>query len=433
MRKLSLTLSIILIIIFFASCITAYANNKPGVSADGMVLMDGQTGQVVFSKNPDAKYPPASTTKIMTALLTLENCSLDDKVMVSKTAADVDPASSRAGIRENEELTVKDLLYGLLFVSGNDCAVALADHIGGTVDDFVKMMNKRAEELGCKNTNFVNPSGLYDDQHRTSAMDLALIMRELVKHPEYTKIATDPVAYSITPSNVQDIVHKVSNENKMICYPAKYHLDGFEGGKTGYTIQSLHSYVASASRNGQRFIVSWLHSNTTTHYEETIVLLNYAFENFETKKLYSKGDVVSDYKISSDKTIPLKAAEDFYYVKDKNSNETPQIKISETMSLLSKSFKKGDQITEASVILKDETVGTLKLISGEDSSKELAKLSKSTTVTTAKPNIFLSILKALFMMILFFFGGIFTIRFFVKRRRRKRKKAYIMNNFRANR
>ncbi len=438
MRKISLILFIVFVMIFFTN-MTAFAkDNPPAVSADGVVIMDGQTGQVLYSKNPNTPYPPASTTKIMTALLTLENCSLDDKVTVSKNAASVDPSSSRAGLRENEELTIKDLLYGLQFVSGNDCALALAEHVGGSVDNFSEMMNKRAEELGCKNTNFVNPNGLYDDNHRTTAFDLALIMRELVKHPEYSEIATDPVTYSITPSNMQGLVHKVSNENKMVCNSGMYHLDGFEGGKTGYTIQSLHSYVASASRNGQRFIVTWMHAKPTTHYDETIKLMNYAFNNFETKKLYSKGDIVTNCQTDSNNTIPLVASEDFYYLTDKGSSQVPVSEISKDLDLSKKSFSKDDIVTEASILLDGKSIGKLKLASGEDHLTALSVLSSviNSPAPVSKPNIFLSVLKFIFMtiliLILLFAAVILTIRFFVKRKRRKMKRQYIMDNFYKN-
>lgn len=386
-------------------------DSPPEVSADNVVLMDGLTGEILYSKSPNAAYPPASTTKTMTALLTLENSKLDDKVIVGKNPPFAD--GSKAGIREGEELTVRDLLYGLLFVSGNDCANALAEHIGGSIDNFVAMMNKRAKELGCGNTNFVNPNGLYDPNHKTSAKDLALIMKELVKHPEYSQIATDNVTYNIIGANTPDIKHPVSNEIKMVWKNGRYYYDGIEGGKTGYTVQSLYSYVVSAKRNDQRLIVAMVHSGSNDFYSDAIKLLNYGFKNFELSKLYSKGDVVSNYKVNDDLTIPLVAAEDFYYSKEKDSSAVPELKI-EGKNLSDKSFSKGDIVLDANIDLNNQNIGTLKLESGAD------HILKSVSASN-KPskNIFSLILKILLGIVTGFILLVLLLRTIIIRRQRK--------------
>ena len=164
--------------------------NPPAVSADSVVLMDATTGKILYEKNKNSAYPPASTTKIMTILLVLENSNLNDVVTVSKNAEMTD--GSKIYISEGEKISVKELLYGLTLASANDCAVALAEHISGSTEKFAALMNEKANSLGCKNTNFVNPNGLYDVNHKTSAYDLALIMQELTKHNEYKEISTTP-------------------------------------------------------------------------------------------------------------------------------------------------------------------------------------------------------------------------------------------------
>lgn len=364
-KRLKRTLSILLFTIFTLSSINTVVFAKdtpPEITSENGVLIDGTTGEVLYSKNSDEVFPPASTTKVMTALLTLEHCKIEDKVLVGKNPPFAD--GSRAGIRENEELTVKDLLYGLLFVSGNDCANALAEHVGGSLEGFVTMMNNRAKELGLINTNFVNPNGLYDPLHRSTVKDLALIMRELVKHPEYSEIATDNKLYNIIAPNTPDIVHPVSNEIQMVWKNGKYYYDGVEGGKTGYTTQSLFSYVVSAKRNGQRLIVA-LHSSTKSYYADSIKLLDYGFKNFELAKLYSKGDKISDYEINDKISIPLLAADDFFYVKEKGSNIVPQISINKK-NTGNVSFSRGDTVLDASITLGNENIGKLKLVSGGD-------------------------------------------------------------------
>jgi serine-type D-Ala-D-Ala carboxypeptidase (penicillin-binding protein 5/6) len=333
----------------------------PLVSADSAVLIDAATGTVLYSKNMNAAYPPASTTKVMTALLTLENTKLEDVVTVSKKVPFVD--GSKIGIAEGEQLTVKDLLYGLILMSGNDCAEALAEHIGGSIEGFAVMMTAKAKELGCQNTNFVNPSGLYDANHKTSAKDLAFIMREAIKHPEYKEIAST-FAYKIPPTNKHPEGIHLGNENKLINKNSSYYYEPAEAGKTGYTTQSLFSYVASASKNGQRLIVALVHNPTKTYYVESKNLFEYGFKNFELSQLYKKGDTVDTFT-EEDLSVPLKAAEDYYYVKEKGSSEVPNTTLMSS-SIIEKSFKQGDKIMEASISLKGEKLPNLQLESAID-------------------------------------------------------------------
>jgi D-alanyl-D-alanine carboxypeptidase len=278
MKKILLILLLLIFTFMNIRTIVFAKQAPPKIASENAILMDGTTGKILYSKNAKGVFPPASTTKLMTALLALEKCKLEDMVIVGKKPTLAD--GSKAGIMENEELTVKDLLYGLLFVSGNDCADALAEHMAGSVENFAAMMNKRAGELGLVNTNFVNPSGLYDHKQRSTVKDLALIMKDIVKHPEYSQIASDNKTYYIIPGNNTGIRHTVSNEIKMAWKGGKYYYEGIEGGKTGYTVKSKFSYVVSAKRNGKRLIVA-LHSSTKCHYPEAIKLLDYGFKNFE--------------------------------------------------------------------------------------------------------------------------------------------------------
>lgn len=362
MRKIIIFL-ISFTIVFSNITYKAYAKEEPPtVSADSVVLMDATTGEILYSKNPDAAYPPASTTKLMTALLTLEKCKLDDVVTVGKNPPVVD--GSKIYLFEGEQIKVRDLLYGLLLVSGNDCAEALAEHISGTSDKFAIEMNKRALELSAKNTNFVNPSGLFNDKHKTSAKDLSLIMKELSKNPEYTKIATTSF-YKIPPTNKSAVERPLWNENKLIQKSSSLYYDGCEGGKTGYTIQSLHSYVSTATRNGQKLIVALVHDKNKTFFPDAAALFNYGFNNFQLMHLYSKGDLVTTYT-SNDLSIPLLAASDFYYVKEKDSsNIVPKCTLNDA-NLSVKFFKTGDVIADANINLNEKTIGTLKLMSGSN-------------------------------------------------------------------
>lgn len=338
------------LIISFLSLLTFKIQVKadaPAVGGDGAIVMDATTGQILYSKNPDTKYPPASTTKIMTALLVLENCNLNETVKVS----DIPPYAigSKIGLFPGEEMSVWDLLHGLLIESGNDCADALAEHVSGSIDNFTKLMNKRALELGCKNTNFVNPHGLYDPLHRTSAYDLALMLRELSKYPQFHIISTS-IGYKIPATNKAP-ERGLWNKDYLLIKGNKLYFNGIIGAKTGYTIDSKFSYVASATRNGETLILAIMHNEKDNCFKDAYNLLNYCFDNFTLKKIYSKGDPITTYK-NNKLEVPLISEKDIYGVFNKNDIYTPPFTLKD-VNLNNTSFKKGDYVISGSLSFKD--------------------------------------------------------------------------------
>ncbi|CAB1240135.1 serine hydrolase [Clostridium sp. MT-14] len=358
--KKTITFILLFLLICSGSSYNVYAKETPpSVSADSAVVLDAATGEILYAKNPDSAYPPASTTKIMTALLTLENTNLDDKVVIGNNPPAVE--GTRLGLFPGEELTVRDLLYGLLLASDNDCAEALAEHISGSLHKFAAKMNTRAKELGAKNTNFINPTGLFNEKHKTSARDLSLIMRELHKNPEYSKIATS-ISYTIPPTNKSSKPRTVWNENKLVQKQSMYYYSGCQGGKTGYTIQSLHSYTAVATRNGETLIVALVHDKNKTFFPDSISLFNFGFNNFQLVKLYSKGDLVTTYN-KNKLSVPLIADSNFYYVKEKGDKALPHLSI-KNENLSFKLFKVGDVVSSADIYFKGKNIGKLNLSSG---------------------------------------------------------------------
>jgi D-alanyl-D-alanine carboxypeptidase (penicillin-binding protein 5/6) len=376
MRKLNVFILTFILISGLKLQVTAITP-RPAVSADGAILMDATTGKILYSKNIDTAYPPASTTKIMTALLTLENCKMEDRIVVGEKPPKTE--GNNIALFSGEEFCIEDMLYALINESANDCANALAEHISGSVEAFAERMNNRAREIGCKNTNFVNPNGLYDKNHRTSARDLALIMRELVKDDRFRTVATT-YRYDIQPTNKTPRERVINNHNKLVVQNSGYYYEDCEGGKTGYTIQSKHSYVASAMRDGHRLIVALVHDSQKTFYKDTINLFNYGFSNYKLEKIYSRGEVVGENLDGDGSQLTLKIGEDFYYLRGVESNGNLDLNIDINKSNV-KELNNGEKLIRADVILDGNNIGNIMIRGLNDRSDQLYKDSSKKFLT----------------------------------------------------
>lgn len=243
----------------------------PSIGAAGAVLMDADTGQVLYTKNPHVKRPNASTTKIMTAILIIENCGMNDIITASKKASET-PFTS-LNLKPGEKITVKDLLTGMLLRSANDAAVAAAEHIAGTAPKFAEMMNKKAAEIGCTDTHFVTPNGLYDPNHYSSAYDLCLMAKYALKYPIFDE-AVNTRKYTLASRTINKKDMVVFSKSKFLKdYP------GADGVKSGYTKQAGYCYVGSATRDGWRLVSAVLKSENSGN--DTAALMDYGFDNFQ--------------------------------------------------------------------------------------------------------------------------------------------------------
>lgn len=350
------------LIISTSFTVNAYASTPPDVEGAGVVLMDASTGQVLFNKNMDEKLPPASTTKVMTALLTLEKTSLTDKVTIGKVPACAD--GTALGLEEGEVMTVEDLLNSLIIGSCNDAAEALAEYISGSIPEFANLMNKRADKLGAVNTHFVNPSGLYDKDHYTSAKDLSLILRELLKHKEFEDIAQKPY-YKILPNEKVKTERWVTNRLTILSKNSSTYYPYCIGGKTGYTIDAKHSFISAARKDGVTLISAIIHTDDKARYfEDGVKLFEYGFNNFKLTKFLGKGDELTSKNINSI-SIPLLSENDFYYLENVDKKNTPKIKFKNT-NLDKIDFKKDDVISTATITLDGDKIGKINLLSGID-------------------------------------------------------------------
>ena len=249
-----------------------HGTGAPGISASSAIVIDAEDGSVLYEKNADKKAYPASTTKIMTAILTLETLDeLDSppeqKVVIPSEAVGIEGSSIY--LAPGEEVRIIDLLYGMMLRSGNDAATALAIIIGGNTEHFAEMMNARAAEIGCTGTNFLNPSGLYDENHYTTVRDMAMIAREAMKNDIFREIAA---AEDYTAEREADKYNYFYNKNKTV-----HQYAGGDGIKIGYTKASGRTLVASAEREGRRLICVVM--NAPDWFNDAYSLMDYCFEN----------------------------------------------------------------------------------------------------------------------------------------------------------
>ena len=260
----------------------------PQIYAESAIVMEASSGAILYNKDMDMKNYPASITKIMTALLTLENCSLDETVTYSYNATHtIDAGSSSIYTTEDEQLTVEQSLYALMLESANECANGLAEHVAGSVDAFAEMMNQKATELGCTNTHFANANGLHNDNHYTSAHDMALITKAAIQNEDFLRIS-GTAKYQMQPTNKRDEITYMTNHHYMIApYKGvtKYLDDSVIAGKTGNTSVAKGTLVTVAERNGMTLIVVTMRTQSTGEkgvplFTDTALLLDYASENF---------------------------------------------------------------------------------------------------------------------------------------------------------
>lgn len=250
----------------------------PAIGAESAILLEANTGVILYAKNIDEKMYPASTTKLMTCLIAAENSELNEMVTFSHNAVfSIETGSSNIGIDPGQAMPMEECLYGILTASANEVANAVAEHIAGSMDAFAEMMNEKAAELGCKNTHFVNPHGLFDENHYTSAYDLAIIARAFFQNELLSKIGnTASHHFAATATQPDDFI--VRNKHQLITGAIPY--EGIKGGKTGYTDEARQTLVTCAEQNGMKLICVIMKEESPEQFYDTIKLFDYGFTNF---------------------------------------------------------------------------------------------------------------------------------------------------------
>lgn len=301
------------IICFLSVCLLIFNFNivhsqEMILSGESYILIDEESGRILNSHNKDKIMPMASTTKIMTALVALENGNLNDEVLIEKESTDIEGSSIY--LKEKETILLKDLLYGLMLRSGNDAAVAISNHISKSENEFVKMMNIKAKSIGANNTNFVNPHGLNHEDHYSTAYDLALITKEAFKNKVFKEIVSTKTYKANRKENYYFV-----NKNKTL-----WDYNDGDGVKTGYTMRSGRCLVSSAEKYNMRLIAVSL--NARDWFNDNYKLFNYGFDNFRQKLIYDKNHFLKKIPIENSKEeLEVITKNDFIYPLNKDEEE----------------------------------------------------------------------------------------------------------------
>lgn len=243
------------------------------INGEGGTVVEQKKGKTLYKKNSETRFYPASTTKIMTALIALERGNLEDEITITEDVLNLEPGSKTVFLKAGDQISLEVLLYGLLLESGNDCALAIARHLAGSEEDFVEMMNRKAEDLQLKDTHFSNPHGLHNSEHYTTPRNLALIARAAFKYPKFREIIQTE-SYTAKFSSLKGvIVRNWVNTNKMIDRGNQFYDSSVIGSKTGYTEASGHCLVTFAKKGKRELIIVVLKDGKDEVYLDTLALL----------------------------------------------------------------------------------------------------------------------------------------------------------------
>lgn len=341
------------VLTLFQGSARAQEGERVDTSARAAILIERQTGRVLLESHADEALPMASTTKVMTALLALEKGHLDDMVTVGRNAYGV-PGTS-IYLELGEKLSLRDLLYGLMLASGNDAAVAIAEHVGGNVETFCRMMTERAGELGCTDTVFATPHGLPSEGHHTTARDLALIAREAMSHELFRQIVSTRRA--TIPWEGRSYQRVLSNKNRLL---TEY--EGATGIKTGYTKAAGRCLVFGAKRDGLEVIGVVLNCGDWFHEAER--LMNMGFERYEMFTALAGGETVRvlPVKEGTQETVCIRTAGSLAAPVKKGQIPVLEFDMPEVVEA---GKQEGEVVGEARLVLAGEEIASVQLVLGE--------------------------------------------------------------------
>lgn len=395
------------------------SNEPPQLASETAVLIDADSGQVLFEKDMNEKMYPASITKIMTAILALEKGKLDDVITMSYDAVFSIPRdTSHIALDKDEQITLENAMYAMAMESANDASNGIAEYIGGSQAEFAQMMTQRAKEIGAVNTNFTNAHGLPDDDHYTTAYDMALITREAIKQSDFVKIF-GCLLYEMPPTNRQPKERTFRSRHYMLYDSYKY--DGAIAGKNGWTEEAKHTLVTVAQRNGRTLIAVVLKSSgKDDKFDDTTKLFDYGFDSFREVTIEKSQVMKSDIKYPLEDGNEARA--EFYA----DSNITFLLNIDIPEDAVAINYNLPEQLSDNKQAQAEITVNE------EYSSLMYRNIGKfplrvTKTVTSAvkdepkKNNLLLNIFLWVVWVVAFLATALFITRFFIKRHYRKKR------------
>ncbi|WP_339790844.1 D-alanyl-D-alanine carboxypeptidase family protein [Tissierella sp.] len=421
MDNLKKILVLFIFVFLFSTYSFSYADDLT-LSGEGAILIDMDTSEILYEKNSHSQFYPASTTKIMTAILAIEHGNMEDIVTIDQEVVDLTDGSHIA-LEPGEQLSLEHLLNALLIESANDAAVAIAKHISGSVENFSKLMNEKAKSIGALNTNFINPNGLPNEEHLTTAYDLALIGRYAMENEKFRSIVKN-YTYTIPITNKKTEPRPLKSANRLLystekidvdgkLTPIKY--DGVNGVKSGYTVAAQQCLVTSLEKDGHRLIAVVLKSNGKNIYSDIHKLLNYGIENFEKVKIGFANKFINNFNVNNG-VIPFvagvsKSDSHFIVRKDQKDKVEEKIIVDETLEA---PISKGQVIGKLEYLLNGKVVAETDIVSTMDIEK------------IPVPSIFKNILSKWYILVLMIlvFGRIVALNKKRKRQRRRRTSLY---------
>ncbi len=415
------------VLIFYAFALPVYAKPpSPEIQGSSAILIDSATGKILYEKNIHEKKYPASITKIMTAIIALENGTLDDIVTAGPNAVfSIERGSSNIGILVGEQISLEELLIGLLVASANEGANVIAEHIAGSIDEFIDLMNKRAKALGANNTYFTNANGLHNDNHYTTASDMALITRHAMTIPKFRELVNIDY-YEMQPTNKYKKIRYLSNTNHLINSHRASRIHNYLYGpalgiKTGYTSKANHTLVAGAAKNDMEFISvvldAKLEGNRFYSYIDTINLFKYGFEHFSVQTVVEPEAIIEEVAVAEakDKERVILLSDQHLQallpngIDIKNEiKKTPHI-----LSPIKAPIEKGEVLGFVSYEHNGYNLGKINLVAGKNIEREPISIAKEKAV---------SIITSLWFKILTAALGVLLVLLLIFKIRKRRKR-----------
>ncbi|MBR6399835.1 MAG: D-alanyl-D-alanine carboxypeptidase [Firmicutes bacterium] len=406
------------------------------ITAAGAALLDVNTGIMLYGKHAEERFYPASMTKVMTLLVACENGKLDDMVTVSENAVNNIPwDSSKADLVAGEELSLRDLLYSVILVSGNDAAVAVAEHVGGSEEGFVEMMNKKAKELGCENTHFVNPHGYHDEDHYTTPHDMALIVRAACRNEDVNKVWGE-ADHSINATAKHE-ARLLNHSDKMLQPTTSFYDERVKGGKTGFHNQAMNT-LASYAVNGEVKLAAVVMKDDgyDATYRDTKALLDYGFGLYSERKLYGRSSferilpVVQYYKDEEIDlgTVNVTLANDLTAYTPSFINEDTVAVKCEMPEKLTAPIELGQALGTVTVSYGDTVLGTVDVVADREveaiPEKELARQKRHEAFVKGLKMLGITVL----VLVIAFAAVVFGLRaWFISQKKRKGHKKQTTN------